>query len=129
MRARFLLLCLGVILAGLAVAAGGEVSFKRDVQPILDDRCVDCHGGKRPKAGLDLSPAKAYAALIGVPSRQVPSKVLVKPGDLEASVLWLKLTHRAEAGTGMPKGFFGAKKLPEKDLETIRAWIQGGAKE
>ncbi len=31
-----------------------RVDFRRDVQPILDRRCVRCHGGAAPAAGLDL---------------------------------------------------------------------------
>jgi hypothetical protein len=31
------------------------VSFPRFVQPVLDHHCVECHGGKEPKAGLDLT--------------------------------------------------------------------------
>lgn len=30
------------------------VSFLRDVQPLLDRRCVRCHGGLKPAAGIDL---------------------------------------------------------------------------
>jgi hypothetical protein len=51
----------------------------------------------------------------------------VKPGDPEQSYLWLKLEHRTEEGSGMPKGFFSAKRLNPKDLETVRAWIAAGA--
>jgi hypothetical protein len=29
------------------------VSFLRDIQPILDRHCVDCHGGLKPAGGLD----------------------------------------------------------------------------
>lgn len=31
------------------------VSFLRDIQPILDTRCTECHSGLRPAAGLDFS--------------------------------------------------------------------------
>jgi mono/diheme cytochrome c family protein len=39
------------------------IDFRRDVQPILDQRCVSCHDGSGPKAaGLDLrgTPTKHY---------------------------------------------------------------------
>jgi hypothetical protein len=32
-----------------------EMSFLRDVQPVLDRHCVDCHGGLKPDADIDLS--------------------------------------------------------------------------
>jgi hypothetical protein len=31
------------------------ISFLRDVQPVLDRRCVRCHGGLKPAGGLDYS--------------------------------------------------------------------------
>ena len=31
------------------------VSFLRDVQPLLDKHCLQCHGGLKPAAGLDFS--------------------------------------------------------------------------
>ncbi|MBM4001522.1 MAG: hypothetical protein FJ297_18640 [Planctomycetes bacterium] len=31
------------------------VSFLRDVQPVLDQHCVQCHGGMKPAGGFDLS--------------------------------------------------------------------------
>ncbi|MEI7456812.1 MAG: c-type cytochrome domain-containing protein [Nitrosomonadales bacterium] len=44
--------------AATGSAVPGEISFKRDVQPILHDYCVNCHepGGKGyVKSGLDLT--------------------------------------------------------------------------
>lgn len=34
---------------------GYQVTLSRDVKPIFDARCVSCHGGATPDAGLDLS--------------------------------------------------------------------------
>ncbi|MHC5058072.1 MAG: HzsA-related protein [Planctomycetota bacterium] len=34
---------------------GGNIDFVRIVQPVLDRRCVKCHSGAKPKAGLNLS--------------------------------------------------------------------------
>lgn len=37
----------------------GPVDFVKQVQPVLDRYCVKCHGGRTPKAGLDLSGGKS----------------------------------------------------------------------
>lgn len=123
-----------ILPAGLAIAAGAALaqesgsSFSTDVQPIFDRECTKCHGTKEKKSKLDLSAAESYNALVNVPSRQAPATSRVKPGDPEQSYLWLKLDHRAPEGSGMPKGFFFSKRLPQKDLDTIKAWIAAGAK-
>ena len=49
----------------------GPVDFVRHVQPVFDRYCVGCHGGKDPRAGMDLSGDKtrhfnmAYENLVG----------------------------------------------------------------
>ncbi|MDR4653350.1 MAG: Ig-like domain-containing protein, partial [Nitrosomonas sp.] len=34
---------------------GMRIEFTRDIKPIFDQRCIACHGGGSPAAGLDLS--------------------------------------------------------------------------
>ena len=124
-------------LSGLAFGLGAlvllavpqEISFSRDVKPILDKECTSCHKTKRMKADLDLSGDNALKNLLNVPSSQVPDMVRVKPGDPEQSYLWLKLDHRAQKGGGMPKIFVFSKRLHQDKLDLIKAWIAGGAKE
>ena len=125
------------LLSGLALglcalvlmAVPQEIFFSKDVKPILKKECVDCHGTKHAKADLDLSEDNALKNLLNVPSDEVPGIVRVKPGDPEQSYLWLKLDHRAQKGGGMPKGFLFSKSLPQDQLDLIKAWIAGGAKE
>lgn len=117
-----------VALSGAALMSqSAKVSLAQDVQPILDHHCVKCHGAKKQKGKLDLSAAVAHQNLVGAISSEVPSMVRVKPGDAELSYLWLKLEHRTTEGSGMPKGLFFARRLDQKDLDTIKAWIEGGA--
>lgn len=118
-----------LISAGLAGAQSAEVSFAKDVQPILTKSCEGCHGAKKKKAGLDLSAAAAYKAIVSAQSKQVIDMMLVQPGDPEKSYLYLKIEHRAKEGAGMPRVFFWSKKLPDIERQTIKDWIAGGAKE
>jgi hypothetical protein len=75
-----------------------------------------------------LEQGRGYSQLVDRSSIQVPSVRIVEPGDPAASYLWRKLAHDAEKGEGMPRTLFGAKKLPEAELEFIRRWIEEGAK-
>lgn len=120
------LVFLGTLLAAFATSQVPR-SYKTDVQPIIVRECSECHGGDRPKKGLDLSAGKGYASLVGKKATEVPELLLVAPGDLENSYLWHKLQHRAKEGKGMPRGIFSSRKLPEKDLQVIREWIEQGA--
>ena len=45
------LLC--VVLGTASLARGQtKVDFKRDIQPIFEDRCYECHGAKKQKSGV-----------------------------------------------------------------------------
>src|SRR4051812_36157999 len=46
----------GVVLAaiGLATRGADTVDFTRDIKPILEVQCVNCHGGEKPKGKLSL---------------------------------------------------------------------------
>ncbi len=111
----------------MAARADSPVSYAKDVEPVFVKACSDCHGGDNPKKGLDLSKDKGFAQLVGVKSQEVPEMVRVKAGDPAGSFLWLKVTHTATQGRGMPRTLFGSKKLPQADLDLIQQWIVQGA--
>src|SRR5512136_3423094 len=119
-----------LVLTGvLAIAARAQtpLSYATDVEPMILKACADCHGGDNPKKGLDLSKGKGLEHLVGVKSQEVPEMVLIKAGDPASSYLWLKVTHTATQGKGMPRTLFGSKKLPQPSLDAIQNWIIQGA--
>lgn len=119
-------LVLACVLA-MAARAQAPLSYAADVEPTILEACADCHGGDSPKKGLDLSKGKGFERLVGVKSQEVPEMVFVKAGDPASSYLWLKVTHTATQGKGMPRTLFGSKKLPEAQLDVIKNWIIQGA--
>ena len=110
------------------VPAGEPVSYAKHIEPLVIARCIGCHSADEPKARLVLEKGTGYGRLVGRRSVQVPTLMLVEPGDLEGSYLWLKLQHRAPEGKGMPRTATGVKKLSRSELDLYRRWIEGGAK-
>ncbi len=93
-------------------SSGATVSFANDVLPILQSRCVNCHGGDRVEEGLLL---RSYEELMAG-SENGP---VVIAGDAENSLLVeLIVTQK------MPKR--GAKLTPPQ-VQTIIDWINQGA--
>ena len=107
---------------------GGAAPTLASVQEsVFTPRCAidGCHGGPAPVLGLDLSVGRAHAALVGVPSAEVPAFARVQPGDAADSYLVMKLTADPRAvGDAMPPGGPG---LPPAQLEAIVGWIEAGA--
>jgi hypothetical protein len=88
-------------------------SFERDVQPLLQARCVKCHGGEKPKAKLDLRD-KAGVLKGG------ESGPAVVPGQAEHSLLF----DMVRSGEMPPKK---NAKLTKAEVSLIKAWIDAGA--
>jgi hypothetical protein len=117
-----------VVAAALPIAMGDSgPSYAADIEPVFVKRCGKCHGADESKADLVLDPGRGFAMLVGRASTQVPEKLLVEPGSTEGSYLWSKLTHTSEVGKGMPRTLFGAKRIPQAELELVRSWIEAGA--
>lgn len=89
-----------------------SVSFANDVFPILNSRCITCHGGDRIEGELVML---SYAELM---SGGKDGAVII-PGDAEGSLLY-QLTSTGK----MPKR--GANLNPAQ-LQIIMQWINAGA--
>jgi len=108
-------------LLGLAACAPKDVSYTRDVQPILAKNCVECHApGQKGFAasGLDTT---GYQALM----KGGKFGPLVKPGDALTSALNMLVEGRVHASIQMPHG---KEKLPDKDITILKVWVNEGAK-
>jgi mono/diheme cytochrome c family protein len=88
----------------------GLALFKAKVRPVLVQHCLDCHGGKAKKGGLDISDRKPL----------VDSGVL--DGGGKESRLATLIRH--EDDPHMPQK---AAKLPDAAIADIARWIDLGA--
>jgi hypothetical protein len=105
----------------LAGCAPSGVSFSKEVLPILSKNCAECHApGKEGyvASGLDVS---SYQALM----KGGKFGPLVKPGDSLSSSLNMLIEGRAHPSIRMPHG---RAKLPDKDIEILKTWVNEGAK-
>ena len=111
----FLLICSLGVVASLSLAE--EVSFDRDVLPILSDNCFQCHGPdqKARQAGLRLD-LKSSAL------RQ--EKPIIQAGDIENSRLIDRITDPAQP---MPP-LSSKLKLNSEQINTLKKWVVQGAK-
>jgi len=102
-----------LLMAG-AGAQNRPVSFSHDVAPLLDQKCLPCHGAAQQMASLDLRTRQA--ALRGGQT----GPVLV-PGDGAGSRLYRRVT-----GQDQPQMPLGGQ-LTAAEIATLKRWIDGGA--
>ena len=103
-------------------AMAGEVSFNRDIRPLLSDNCYYCHGfdEKHREAGLRLDVREsALADNDGVRA--------IVPGDPGKSELWLRIISEDEDEV-MPPPKAHKKPFTREQRELIQRWIEQGAK-
>ncbi len=106
---------LALLVLEQAGAASAPVEFNRDIRPILSDRCFACHGPdagtRKTKLRFDLE-AGAQTAIV--------------PRDPAKSEIYRRISSD-NAATRMPPAYAGLDRLPDRDIELIRRWIEQGA--
>jgi mono/diheme cytochrome c family protein len=129
-----LIATLGILASSAAAAFAGDVdtsklpppspqkdvTYEKDIKPILDKSCVDCHGPKKQKSKLRLD--SLQAALKGGDDK------VIQPGNSARSILVLNIAHlNNDKDQWMPpKGKISP--LTNEQIGLIRAWIDQGAK-
>ncbi len=103
-------------LGSAAAFASEPVDYLRDVKPLLDAKCVTCHGALKQKGKLRLD--AGIFALKGAADEPV-----VKAGDPGASELIARVTSD-DPDERMPRD---AAPLPAQNVELLRRWIAEGA--
>jgi hypothetical protein len=93
------------------LATSTTIRFDKEVRPILEARCWQCHGAQKRKAGLDLRTPMDIL-------RGGDTGPALTPGTASTSLLWEKI-----AKNEMPPG---KTKLTDKEKSAIRAWIETG---
>lgn len=94
--------------------------FQSKVAPLLERRCLSCHGGSERKGGLSL--ATLADALKGGDGGEA-----IVPGDPDASLLLEMIQPPAENPKARPSMPKDADPLQPQDLRAIRDWIRSGA--
>ncbi len=104
---------LALAFSGLAAAATApvDVTFTKDVLPVLQKNCQNCHrpGEAAPMSFLDFQHARPWAKAIraAVLSKQMPP--------------WFADSHFGK--------FSNERKLTQQEIDTLVAWSDSGAKE
>lgn len=98
-----------------------EISYGRDIRPLLSDRCFTCHGPDEStlEANLRLDSFDGAIADLG-------GYAAVVPGDAEASELWHRITATHESEV-MPPPDSKVKALTFEEKQLIKRWIEEGA--
>ncbi|MFO1436847.1 MAG: DUF1553 domain-containing protein [Verrucomicrobiaceae bacterium] len=91
--------------------------FDREIRPLLQERCIECHGEKKQKGELRLD-AKVHAFKGG---HDGPA---ILAGKADASPLFQRITSTDDDERMPPKG----DGLKPEEIALLKSWIDSGAK-
>jgi mono/diheme cytochrome c family protein len=102
------------------------VTYDKDIKPIFDNNCIQCHGGEKPAHKLSLE----TLANAMKPGKEGP---YIVAGDLSKSPLLFAVAHVGDPDDFMPppknkKTHKDLLPLTKDQVGLIRAWIEQGAK-
>src|ERR1700741_1967531 len=116
-----ILLVTGLLIAGFIVyqsfSRPGKVDYSADVKPIINKKCIICHGGVKAKAGFSLLFREQALA------KAESGKYAIIPGDPDGSELIRRITNR-DPEERMP---YRHEPLSKHEISIFRRWIKQGA--
>jgi hypothetical protein len=103
--------------AGACLLHSDKVDFNTQVKPIINRKCISCHGGVRAKGGFSLLfQEEAFA-----PTES--GKPAIIPGDPDHSEMIKRLTAK-DPEERMP---YKHEPLSADEISTLREWVKEGA--
>lgn len=106
-----------------SLAAEREISFNRDIRPILNTSCTGCHGGVMKNAGVSF----VYKdEALGVSAN---GKKIIVPGDPDNSEVVKRITSKDPRYVMPPAhGEHHREPLEPEQIALLTEWIRQGAK-
>lgn len=121
MKPIFLCIVLLLFFVRIFAQSKNEVSFSKDVYPIIKSKCIKCHEKD------DENPSNYAMDNFSLIRSSGKTKNIIIPGNGAGSYLVIKLLPDPPKGAQMP--IFSKKKLSEEQVELFKRWIDQGAKD
>lgn len=114
-----ILVILGVVVLGsFLMPSSDKVDFNTQIKPILNKKCISCHGGVKKQGGFSvLFHEEALAATKS-------GKPAIIPGDPDGSEMIKRLLSK-DPELRMP---YQHEALNEEEIDLFKRWIKQGAK-
>ncbi|MBC7903930.1 MAG: hypothetical protein H7Y27_10930, partial [Gemmatimonadaceae bacterium] len=121
-RYKILLLALFLIVATGAIfvltISKQQVNFSADVKPIINSKCITCHGGVKAKGGFSLLFREEALA------KTESGVYAIVPGDAKSSEMIRRLTLK-DPEERMP---YQHAPLSKDEISILTRWVDQGAK-
>ena len=106
----------------LPVAAKKTVSYSKDIEPLFEKTCLNCHGPKKRPKGKFRIDTRELALKGG------SEGVAIIPGKSDRSPLTYYIAYQVVDYEMPPVGKKDYPKLTKEEVGLVRAWIDQGVK-
>lgn len=107
-----------IIMLSSCSSSGEKVDFSTQIKPILNNKCITCHGGVKKNAGFSLLfEDEAFADTKS-------GKPAIIRGDASGSE-FIKRLHEDDLELRMP---YEKAKLTDEEIDLLTRWVNQGAK-
>ena len=94
-----------------------KIDFNTEVKPILNNKCIHCHGGVKESGGFSLITRELALR------ENDSGEPAIIPGDANSSELTRRIQH-SDPEERMP---YDEEPLTESEIELLKTWIDQGA--
>jgi hypothetical protein len=105
------------------MGCAAQVSFNRDIRPILSDKCFPCHGpdaaNRKTKLRFDIESGAKQPLANG--------RYAIVAGHPEQSEIVRRIAS-ADKAVRMPPAYADKDKLSDREIALLRTWISQGAR-
>ncbi|MDH3316129.1 MAG: cytochrome C [Gammaproteobacteria bacterium] len=109
-------------------ALAGDVTYSKDIRPLMEKKCFACHGGAAsPYYGDFKKDKKKYEAAMKGPRMDTYADVLYFVGWPDTGALMRRLDDGKNAKGGKPGNMYGflgsSDDERQKNLKKFKAWV------
>ncbi len=116
--------------ASFSISCSPPVSFSKEIKPILDANCLECHDGSGEGSAASGFSVKTYDSIM----KGTKFGPVIEPGSSVSSSLYRMVAHMVDEEIQMPPHHGESlaqgrgEPLAEGQIESIKNWIDQGAK-
>ncbi len=103
-----------------------DATYRKDIKPLFDAKCVACHGAASPTLGEFLENQKKFEAAMKGPRMDTYADMVMLVGWPDTGAIMRRLDDGKSAG-GKPGNmyqFLGAtEEERQKNLQTFKSWV------
>jgi hypothetical protein len=123
------------IAACFAVASAGalaqDVTYRKDIKPIIDSKCAGCHGAGAPSLTDFQLDQKKYTAAMKGPRMDTYADLVMLVGWPDTGAIMRRLDDgKSEHAGGKPGNMYtflgGTEEERQQNLRTFKAWVGPG---